>query len=200
MDTETIDAIHQTPETSVETTEAQFTRLAIAAENKRAMSRGAVARAMAESTVLAKQDTMPEDVLKAIETLPNTRIHVSDGGGLILGEQDGKPVPLGRLVEQALLTNPALADGRSTKHIVGNANAVQAKSDMTPPQASKFISEHGLAKFEALPRTRSTEKVDLDPTKITAKQYLAMSRLERIEYQKRPDLTEAVLGAILRRK
>jgi hypothetical protein len=200
MDTETIDAIHQTPETSVETTEAQFTRLAIAAENKRAMSRGAVARAMAESTVLAKQDTMPEDVLKAIESLPNIRIHVSDGGGLILGELDGKPVPLVKIVEQALLTNAALADGRSTKHLEGNASVVKAKSDMTPAQASKFISEHGLPKYEALPRVRSTETVNFDPSVLTAKQYFAMSRLERIDYQKRPDVTEAVLGAILRRK
>lgn len=185
---------------TIETPEAQFTRLAMEAQNKRTMSRGAVARAMAESTVLAKQDTTPEDVLKAIESLPNTRIHVSDGGGLILGEQDGQPVPLGKLVEQALLTNAPLADGRSTKHFEGNASAVRARSDMTPTQASKFITEHGLAKYEALPRTRSTESVELDPSKITSKQYLAMSRKERMEYQKRPDVTEAVLGAILRRK
>ena len=68
----------------------------------------AVSRAMTASTVLPKQDTMPKDVLKAVESLPNTRIHTSEGGGLIIGEQDGKPVPLVKLVEQALLGNAAL--------------------------------------------------------------------------------------------
>lgn len=199
MDTHTIDAIHQTTDAR-ETPETQFMRLAVEAQNKRAMSRLAISRAMAESKVLAKQDTMPEDVLNAVEGLPDTRLHVSEGGGLIVGEQNAKPVPLVNLVEQALLTNKSLADGRSTKHIEGNASAVQARSDMTPAQASRFISEHGLAKYEALPRTRSTERVNFDPSLLTAKQYFGMSVKEKIEYQKRPDVTEAVLVAILRRK
>jgi hypothetical protein len=77
---------------------------------------------------------------------------------------------------------------------------VQAKSDLTQTQASKFIAEHGLAKYEALPLKRTSEVVDLDPNKLTAKQYLSMSRQQRIAYQQRPDVNEEVLGAILRRK
>jgi hypothetical protein len=199
MDAQQTETVQQTTET-LETAEAQFIRLTMAAQNKRAMSRLAVSRAMAASNVLPKQDTTPEDVLKAVEGLPNTRLHVNEGGGLIVGEQNAQPVPLVKLVEQALLTNKALADGRSTKHIENDASIVQARSDMTPAQATKFISEHGLAKYEALPRTRSRERVDFDPSVLTAKQYLALSLRERIEYQKRPDVTEAVLGAILRRK
>ena len=180
--------------------EEQFMKLALEAQNRRAVSRLAVSRAMAVSSVLAKQNTAPEAVLEAIESLPNTKLHVSSGGGVLVGERGGKPVDLVKLVEEALLTNPGLADGRSTKHFEGNADVVQAKSDLTQTQASKFIAEHGLAKYEALPLKRTSEVVDLDPNKLTAKQYLSMSRQQRMAYQQRPDVNEEVLGAILRRK
>jgi len=162
---------------------------AIDEQNNRAILRGNIQRLLPTSAVKPKQDATTEEILRVIEALPDIKLHRS--GGTLVGETaDGAKLGLIQLIERALLLTPALADGRSTRHV--ELSAAQFKSEMTPAQSSAFITAHGLPAFEKLPYKRPAG-FSRDPNVITRLQYLALPRSERMKY------TESEIAHIMRR-
>ncbi len=162
---------------------------AIDEQNKRAILRGNIMRLLPTSEVKAKQDATPEEILRAIEALPQIKLHHS--GGTLAGETaDGKKLSFIQLIERALLATPALADGRSIRHV--ELSAEQFKSEMTPTQKSAFISAHGYDAWVKLPGSRSAA-FSRDARVITKSQYLSLPVSERVKY------TEEEIAQILRR-
>lgn len=162
---------------------------AIDGQNKRAILRGNIMRLLPTSEVRAKQEATPEEILRAIEALPQIKLHHS--GGTLAGETaDGKKLSFIQLIERALLATPALADGRSTRHI--ELSAEQFKEEMTIPQKSAFITAYGEAAFAKLPQKRPAAFSE-DASVITKSQFLSLPVSKRMKY------TESQIAHIMRR-
>lgn len=172
------------------TSEQIAAQAAIDEQNNRAILRGNIMRLLPTSDVKAKQETTAEEILRAIEALPDIKLHRS--GGSLAGETaDDKKVSFIQLIERALLATPALADGRSTRHV--ELSAEQFKSEMNTTQKSAFIAAHGYDAWVKLPEKRSAA-FSRDARIITKPQFLRLPRTERMKY------TEDEIAQILRRK
>jgi hypothetical protein len=172
------------------TSEQIAAQSAIEAENSRAILRGNILRQLPTSAVKAKQDATPEEILRAIEALPDIKLHRS--GGTLVGETgDGKTLNLVQLTERALLAAPALADGRSTRH-VELSPAEQFKSEMNTGQKAAFITAHGADAYAKLPQKRQAA-FSKDAGVITKSQYLSLPTSARMKY------TESEIAHIMRR-
>jgi len=121
--------------------------------------------------------------------------------GWIKAEKNGQSINLQAKVDEILLTNRNIGDPKSVQAVVeSGALEVEAKSDLvTAAQKAAFITKHGLAKWQALPLHREVT-INMDPQSMTCRDYNRLSIRQRIELQKRDDITEQVLGQILRRK
>jgi hypothetical protein len=171
------------------TAEQIAAQAAIDEQNNRAILRGNILRLLPTSAVKPKQDATPEEILRAIEALPEMKLHRS-GGNLVGETADGKKLSFIQVIERALLASPALADGRSTRHV--ELSAEQFKSEMTPTQKSAFISAHGYDAWVKLPERRIAA-FSRDARVITKSQFLSLPVSERAKY------TEDEIAQILRR-
>lgn len=158
-------------------------------QNNRASLRGNIMRQLPTSAVKAKQDATAEEILRAIEALPDVKLFRS-GGNLEGKTADGKTLSLLQLIERGLLATPALADGRSTRHV--ELSAEQFKSEMSIPQKSAFITAYGEAAYTNLPQTRISG-FSRDAGIITKSQYLSLPVNERMKY------SESEIAHIMRR-
>ena len=158
-------------------------------QNNRASLRGNIMRQLPTSAVKAKQDATAEEILRAIEALPDIKRHQS-GGNLVGETADGKKLNLVQLIERALLATPALADGRSTRHV--EQSTEHFREEMSVPQKSAFITAHGEEAFAKLPQKRPAA-FSRDAGIITKSQYLSLPVTERMKY------TESQIAQIMRR-
>ena len=147
-------------------------------QNNRAFLRGNIMRQLPASAVKAKQDATAEEILRAIEALPDIKRHQS-GGNLEGKTADGKTLSLVQLIERALLATPALADGRSTRHV--EQSAEHFKSEMNTTQKSAFITAHGYDAWAKLPQRRIAA-FNKDASVITKAQFLTLPVSERMNY------------------
>jgi len=171
------------------TSEQIAAQSAIEAENSRGILRGNILRQLPTSAVKAKQDATPEEILRAIEALPDIKLHRS--GGTLVGETgDGKTLNLVQLTERALLATPALADGRSTRHV--ELSPEQFKSEMNSAQKAAFITAHGADAYGKLPQKRQAA-FSKDAGVITKSQYLSLPTSARMK------CTESQIAHIMRR-
>jgi hypothetical protein len=184
----------------------------IAAQEKRARLRSAVARAAKESRVRPLDSTIefPDALLVAIEKLPNVRLATSVGGGQLAGKdlQSGENLSAVQLVERALLANADLKDGRSVSHLDSPHNAqelIKCRADLrTDTEKMQYISKYGLPAWQNLPLTRQQRLPQSDPELMTKSEYLKMTVPQKVAFQdllveKYGSGWEQAKGAILQR-
>jgi hypothetical protein len=112
----------------------------------------------------------------------------------------GQPANLQNLVDQVLLLNKDIGAPESVQEqVAAGALTVEAKSDLaTVAQKVAFISQFGDAAWARLPSTR-VAPANTDPLTMGRGDYNRMTVQQKITFQKRADVTEPILGAILRR-
>jgi hypothetical protein len=119
----------------------------------------------------------------------------------VVASKGGEPISLQAAVDSILLTDRTIGDPASVQAAVASGElTVEAKSDLsTPSQKSAWLSKHSLAEWEKLPMHRQGP-VDMNPTTMALKDWHRLTVSQKVQFQKRADVDEQVMGQILHRR
>jgi hypothetical protein len=118
----------------------------------------------------------------------------------IKAERAGQAINLQAAIDEILLNDPNIGDRASVaEQVQAGALTVESRSDLrTSKEKSDFIQKFGYDAWAKLPTVR-VAPVSTDPLVMGRTDYFRLSVSQRIAFQKRPDVTEEILGQILKR-
>jgi hypothetical protein len=163
------------------------------AQNRDIVMRDTVATALASTGIKFHE---PKDVFKLVSTEDGVEVHASADGRTLHCSKNGAEISFDELVKDYTLRHRFIADGRSLRGIVDNGEQIKCRADLADrEEIRQYISQHGLAAYEALPMTRPRTS---DPLKMTAREYLSLPMSEKARLA--GELTELQITRILQRK
>ena len=160
----------------------------------------AISRCLETAKVLHQGDraTAVHAVIAKLQA-DNITFRVSDRNWVV-PEKNGQPINLQAAVDQILLTDNTIGDSASIQAVVAAGElTIEARSDLkTVAQKVAYVARFGDAAWAKLPQVR-IPAVDMNPVTMGRKDYNRLTVLQKIQFQKRDDVSEQVLGQILRR-
>jgi hypothetical protein len=147
---------------------------------------------------LGERATAVHAVISALQS-KGISFQVSDRN-YIKAERAGQPINLQAAIDELLLNDPNIGDRASVaEQVQAGALTVESRSDLrTSKEKSDFIQKFGYDAWAKLPSVR-VGPIDTNPITMGRADYNRLNTAQRIEFQKRADVTEEILGQILKR-